>query len=129
MKLYFATIFDINYLSRGLALYESIDRWHKDFLLFVICLDKKVERYFTDNKLKGIEIITIDEIEKHFGELLSVKSSRSYIDYVFTLSPYFPSFILKKNPSLPFICSLDCDQYFFNNSEFIFQELEAHSVL
>jgi hypothetical protein len=129
MRLYFASIFDINYLSRGLTLYESIRKWHNDFVLFVVCLDEEVKRYFLVNTLDGIELITISEIEENYQELLEVKNIRSYIDYVFTLSPYYPSFILKKNPSIPFICSLDCDQYFFNNSEFVFQGLENHSVL
>ncbi len=129
MKLYFASIFDKNYLSRGLTLYESIRKWHSDFVLFIVCLDEEVKRYFLENNLANIELIAISEIEENYQELLEVKNIRSYIDYVFTLSPYYPSFILKKNPSIPFICSLDCDQYFFNNSEFVFQSLENHSVL
>jgi hypothetical protein len=129
MTLYFATLFDINYLSRGLALHESIRRWHKDFVLFVLCLDEQVQDYFHRNKLPGVEAIAIKELEDDYPELNNVKNTRNYIDYLFTLSPYLPSLVLKKNNSIPFICSLDCDQYFFGNSEFIFEELRDHSIL
>jgi hypothetical protein len=129
MKLHFATIFDINYLSRGLALYESLHKWHDNFILYVVCLDAEVRDYFLRNKLSGLEIIALAELEGEFPELNEVKRNMGYIDYLFTLSPFIPSIVLKKNPSVPFVCSLDCDQYFFNNTEFVFRRLDECSVL
>ncbi|MGI8584334.1 MAG: hypothetical protein ACR2KX_19240 [Chitinophagaceae bacterium] len=112
-----------------MALYESIKRHHKNFVLYVVCLDAEVYDYFETNNLTGLQLITLSEIENNYPELLKVKPLRKPVDYIFTLSPYYPGFILQKDPSIPFICSLDCDQYFFSNSEIIFKDLDKYSVL
>jgi hypothetical protein len=127
--LYFATIFDINYLSRGLAFYDSMYKHHRDFVLYIVCLDDKVYSFFLENKFEKVTPVQLAEIENFYPELLVVKAERSKIDYIFTLSPYYPSFILSHNPEIPFICSLDVDQYFFGSCEPVFKELEKHSVL
>lgn len=129
MKLFFSTIFDINYLSRGLSLYNSLNLHHKDFILYIVCLDDQVFDYFIKNNKPSIQLISLAEIEDCYQELLSVKHHRSRVDYIFTLSPFYPSYILKNNPHIPFICTLDCDQYFFSNSNCVFEDLENYSVL
>ncbi|MDQ2719734.1 MAG: glycosyl transferase [Bacteroidota bacterium] len=127
--LYFATLLDINYLSRTQAMYESIKRHHNNFVLYIVCLDGEVYDYFKKNGQDNIVLITLKEIEEKYKELETIKSTRNAIDYIFTLSPFYPSYILQKFTHIPFICSLDCDQYFFNNVEFLFKALEKYSVL
>ncbi|RYD73972.1 MAG: glycosyl transferase [Sphingobacteriales bacterium] len=129
MRLHLATIFDSNYLSRGLALYQSLRNHHTDFVLYIVCLDEKVASYFLQNKKENIVLIRLKELEENYPELLLIKEKRSAIDYLFTLSPYYPSYILTKFPSIPFICTLDCDQFFFNNVEFVFEDLQHYSIL
>lgn len=129
MKLYFSTIFDINYLSRGLLLLKTMREHHNDFSLFIVCLDEDVKAYFLKNKYEEVTLVTLSEIENEYPQLLSVKATRKKVDYIFTLSPFYPSYILTKNPQIPFICSLDADQYFFGSCESAFAALDQYSVL
>ena len=127
--LHFATIFDINYLSRGLALYNSILVYHLRFTLYVIALDEDTVDYFNRNTYDNIKIIRLADIESYFSELSELKKVRSKVSYTFTLSPYYPLYILNKFSEIPHICTLDADQYFFNSSEIIFKDLDSASVL
>lgn len=129
MTIYFATVFDSNYLTRALVLYDSIERYHDDFILYVICLDEGVYKYFSILNVNNIKLIRLAELEEYYPELLKVKSKRKIVDYIFTLSPYYPSYILDHDPKIPFICSLDADQFFFSNSEEVFADLRNCSVL
>jgi hypothetical protein len=127
--LYFTAILDYNYLGRLKALFDSMRQHHKNFTLFIVCLDDKLYQYLSRNKLPDTETIRLDDIEQFYPELIEVKKVRAAIDYIFTLSPYYPSYILENYKEIPFICSLDVDQYFFSSAESIFKELQSCSVL
>ena len=42
--LYYCTLFDSNYISKGIALYLSLERHTDDFLLYVMAMDRKCEK-------------------------------------------------------------------------------------
>ena len=44
--LYYCTLFDSNYISKGIALYLSLERHTDDFLLYVMAMDRKCEKMF-----------------------------------------------------------------------------------
>src|SRR6185312_10435597 len=104
--LYFATLFDINYLSRGLALLDSLTAHSSSpFKLFVLALDNGVVEYFEKHSTDTVDVITVDDIETHFPELRHAKENRSKIEYYFTLSPYLPLYILQKFPGVDQVTS------------------------
>lgn len=129
MEYHFASIFDHHYFSRAIALYESLEQTGIDFSFYAIALTPEciqlLERLNKDN----IQIISLQEIESYYPELELVKKQRSQIDYVFTLSPYYPSYIFVKHSHIDHICSLDADQYFFSNPKEIFDLLSEGSIL
>lgn len=127
--LYFAAILDSNYLSRLITMYDSLSRYHKQFTIFIICLDDNLYEHLRINVLPNSELVRLSELESFYPELIEVKKERGIIDYIFTLSPFYPSFILEKHPEIPFICSLDVDQYFFGNCETVLRNLDTCSVL
>jgi len=129
--MYFVTLFDYNYFSRGLALYDSLLRYYKDdFQFFVIALDQSTAVEIKNNQcLTKITLIDLEEIEQEYPELLDVKSSRTKVEYYFTLSPFLPSFILNKYSYIHRITSLDSDLLFFNTPELIFQKYPYADVL
>jgi hypothetical protein len=95
----------------------------------VVCLDDKLYQYLEAKKLPNIISIKLTDLEQFYPELEQIKKERSPIDYLFTLSPYYPSYILEKYTDLSFICTLDADQYFFSSADGIFSELDHCSVL
>ena len=55
--LYYCTLFDSNYISKGIALYLSLERHTDDFLLYVMAMDRKCEKM-----LKNMELLQQHQI-------------------------------------------------------------------
>ena len=128
--LHFATCFDANYLSRGMALLESLtERSTIPFRLYILALDEKVNAFFKKSVIENIVIISLDEIELYFPELQNAKTNRSIIEYYFTLSPYLPLYILNQFPKVERITTMDADLYFFNDPNIILNSYASASVL
>ena len=127
---YFATLFDVNYLSRGLTLIHSLNTVLKqNFHLYILTLDTETYDYFINYSNKNVSLISLNEIESDFPELLEAKTNRSKIEYYFTLSPILPLFILKKYKSCDRITTLDADIYFFSSPEHIFNSFKKDAIL
>lgn len=126
----FCTLFDKNYLSKGLALFDSLNHHCHEMSIFVLCLDDFTFNYLTQSTIKNIIPIPLSELEDFDKELLAAKNNRTLIEYYFTMSPCLPLFLLKKNPNMPWICSLDADIYFYDNPKPIFDSFEKkYSIL
>lgn len=127
--LHFATLFDKNYLSRGLALLESLQKVSsQSFVLYVLALDNEVISFFQNDNYPNIRTIALEDIEQCYPELLKIKPRRSRVEYYFTLSPYLPSYIFKQF-EISRITTLDSDLYFFSDPRVIFDAYPEASIL
>lgn len=129
MHYHFATLFDHHYFSRAISLYQSLDNLKIDFTFYAITITEESAKLLTEYAKKNIIPISINDIEQQFPELIEIKKTRIGVNYIFTLSPYYPLYILQRFTNIPHICSLDADQYFFSSPEPIFNLLNLHSVL
>jgi hypothetical protein len=128
--IYFATLFDKNYISRALVLYESLNKNCLDFTLYTLCLDIDSYNYLIDNDSAYSKLIPLklSEIEDKYLELNIAKSNRSLIEYYFTLSPFLPLYLLETY-KIPFICTLDADIIFYSSPHTIFSNLDKYSII
>lgn len=126
----FVTLFDKNYLSRGLALYNSLGKkCDVPFLLFILCMDNESYLYFSEKKLKNISLIKLSEVEAFYPVLLKLKQERSRGEYCWTLTPFSIQYVLK-TANVPMCTYLDSDLYFFDSPKCLFDELpDDKSVL
>lgn len=129
--LHFVTLFDINYLSRGMALYTSLLKHTKAGIkLYVVALDEvvgvEIKKIVEDDSLIVIEL---QDLEIAYPELVQAKNSRSIIEYYFTLSPFLPDYILQQYSSVDRITSLDADLYFYNDPQLIFDQYPNAEIL
>lgn len=126
--MYFATILDKNYITRAQVMYDSLFNTAKEnlTLLFVFCLDDLVFEYF-ENKDK-IQVIKLRELELYFPNLKIAKTTRSYVEYIFTLSPFLPLYILKKFEYVNRITSIDADLYFLSNPNIVIDRLQSFEI-
>ena len=125
---FFTTFFDKNYLSRGIALIESLKIHCGPHHIFVLCLDKYTFSHLNNLNSPNITPILLHELEAFYPELLPCKNDRKLIEYYFTLSPYLPLFILEKFKT-PHICSLDADILFLSNPTPLFEHLHNFSII
>ena len=123
----FSVILDKNYIARFKTLLNSLSRYSTSYTFYVISLDD--ETYSTFSKVKNCIPIKVSVILEYYPELKQLEYERDRVSFIFTLSPYFPSYILEINNHLKYICTLDVDQYFFSSPKPIFDLLERYSVL
>ncbi len=124
---YFCTLFDSNYLSRGLALLESLEATTGAFHLFVVAFDSACFEVLQSIGNKNISVISLNEFEDE--ALLQVKPTRTKGEYCWTCTPSLVLFCLK-NFNLKECTYLDADLYFFSDPQQLLDEVtDQQSVL
>lgn len=123
----FCTLFDANYLYRGLALYNSLKKYCPQFFLWILCMDEKTFEILQKMNLKNIKLVHLSEIED--VNLLSVKKNRNPGEYSWTCKSYLLSFILENNKDIDVIAYLDSDLYFFGSPYEFYKEFEDNSIM
>ena len=124
---HYCTLFDRNYLLKGLALYRSLERHGGRFTLHVLCMDQVVHDILGRMNLAHVNLIRRVDFED--AELLAVKPSRSVAEYCWTCTPSLPLYVLARQPDIDLITYLDADLYFFSSPQPIFDELGGRSIL
>jgi hypothetical protein len=124
----FATLFDKNYLSRGITLYNSIKDNCKCFTFYVLALDEFTNNYLDNANFENLKIINLRELEEFDTGLADSKNNRTLIEYYFTISPCLPLYILNKF-NADHVCTLDADLFFYSTPESIFEKLDEYSVI
>ena len=123
----FCTLFDKNYLYRGLALHSSLLEHCPDFFLFILCLDDETQATLSRLNLKNVRLVSSRDIES--PELLAARQNRTRQEYAWTLGSFFTNYVLENNAGLPSITYLDSDIYFYSSPQALFDELGEDSVL
>ena len=126
MKNIFCTVFDRNYLTRGLVLYFSLQKnCSNGFQLYVLCMDDSVYRILQAMNLEGVIPISLLEFENE--ELLKVKKERTAQEYSWTCGSNFCRYLLL-NRGVESITYLDADMEFYADPQIIFKEIGNSSV-
>ena len=116
----FCTLYDSNYISKGIALYLSIAKYSDDFTMYVMAMDRKCEEMLSNLQLPHVIMECLDD--NLTPELLEAKANRSRAEFCWTCGSFVTHrFITKYN--LPDITYLDSDLMFFSSPKVIFDEL------
>ena len=116
----YCTLFDSKYLSRGLAMYESLKTHSGEFNLYIFAFDDLSFRILEELSLQYVTLISLNEFESN--ELLEVKSGRSKAEYCWTCTPSTISYVLKKY-DVPFCTYLDSDLFFYSDPSVLIEEM------
>lgn len=115
------TLFNVNYLDKGLALYESLDRVSNKFVLYVLAMDEKCYEILEDLNLKNIVPIKLSDFENE--ELLKVKPNRSVGEYCWTCSSNLIRYVI--DTYQPEYCTyIDADLFFYSDPYQIIEEMK-----
>lgn len=125
----YCTYFDSNFLSRGMALYTSLQRHAQPFKLWVLCMDEEVYTVLDQLKQESLILVRLSQLEANDRELLKTRANRSRIEYYFTCTAAWILYLLSQNNSIDILTYLDADLYFFANPQPLFDELGNNSVL
>lgn len=109
---YFCTLLDQRYLSRGIALYHSLNTHLKgNFQLFVVAFDDLAFQLLQQLQLEHLTVISLTEFEDE--ALKKAKLTRSTGEYCWTCTPSVIRYMLLTY-QLPHCTYLDADIYFFD---------------
>lgn len=122
----FVTLFNSNYLSRGLVLYQSLQKHCPDFHLYVIAFDDATYNYFQKFPQKNLTAISLAQFEDE--KLLSIKSSRSATEYCWTCTASTVLYCITTF-NLDHCVYLDADMCFYSNPQSLIDEWGNKSVL
>lgn len=122
----YCTLFDSHYLTRGLALWRSLDKFCDAYHLFIFAFDDDARKILTELELRHVTVVSLKEFED--DRLLSVKPSRSKAEYCWTSTPSVISYCINQY-ELGDCTYIDADLYFFSNPNILIDEMGEKSVL
>jgi hypothetical protein len=122
----YCTLFDSNYLTRGLAMYESLKKYSDSFYLYIFAFDDKSYNLLKKLDLEFVTVISLKIFEDK--ELLKIKDSRNAKEYCWTCTPSTIKYCIETY-NLYSCTYLDADLYFFSNPEILIEEMKCKSVL
>lgn len=117
--IHLCTLSDSNYLDKGLALYDSLQRVCSHFKLYYFAFDETAARILTDLNLRHTEVITTEQFET--DELLAVKKIRSRGEYCWTCTPVIIRYVLE-HYGVGCCTYIDADLYFYESPEILLRE-------
>lgn len=126
MKLNFCTLFNSNYMSRGIAMYESLLKNCKDFHLYIFAFDDRCSEFLKAQKYANMTVISLKEFED--PELLRIKPTRSAAEYCWTCTASTILYSIEKF-GLENCTYVDADMLFYSDPIVLFNELGSKSVL
>jgi hypothetical protein len=116
----FCTLFDSFYLSKGLAMYESLSIHLRSFHLFIFAFDDISLRILKKLDLPSVSVISLSDFET--DELLRVKGERSKAEYCWTCTPSIIYYIITK-----YNCQnctyVDADLKFYSDPSVLIEEM------
>ena len=123
----YCTYFDLEYLDKGLALYQSLVEHAGDFRLHVVCFDDLAHRVLAAMELPHLDLLHVAELEAADPELLATRTTRSSVEYMWTATPCVIRFFRDRD-GLGELTYLDADTCFFSSPEPLFDALGTGSV-
>lgn len=122
----FCTLFNSAYLSRGLAMYNSLTNQCTDFHLFIFAFDDHCYDVLQGLNLRQATVISLKEFENE--ELLEAKKDRTAGEYCWTCTSSAIWYCLHTY-QLDHCTYVDADLLFFSNPNVLTDEMGEKSVL
>ena len=124
----YCTYFDHRYIDRGIAMIRSLRRVDPDCQVVVLCLTDYCADILTKLREPGVVLITLERFESENEDIVAIKSTRTMIEYYFTLTGALVYYLLIQSKSGSLITYIDADLLFYSSPAGIYEELKGGSV-
>ena len=111
----FCTKFDHYYLDRGLALYDSLQRWAPGSGLHVLALSPQCAAFMEALSLPHVRVLRTDDLCRLEPRLAAAKDNRNQAAYVFTQTPFLVLAALQDLSEGQQLVYIDADTSFFSS--------------
>ena len=113
---------------RGLTLFRSLQKHAGEFVLWVLCCDEVSFQNLQTLDLPDLRPVRLAQIEAFEPRLAGAKANRNAVEYLWTLSPVWPLYLLEREPQIEQLTYLDADLFFYASPAPIFEEIGAASI-
>lgn len=115
----FCTLFDRNYIDRGIVLYNSLCDVEENFRLYVIAFDDECAAILKDLNYDKMVVIPYGEFEDN--TLRIAKNNRTRRELIWTCSGYSIRYCIDRF-NLDECTYLDADEFFYNSPRVLFED-------
>ncbi len=123
----FCTLFDKNYMSRGIAMYQSLIVHNENFHLYIFSFDDVCDETLRKMNLGKVTVVSLKDFEDE--RLLAVKLNRTRTEYCWTCTSSVILFCLEKY-KLSNCTYLDADLFFYQSPQLLVNEMpEKYHVM
>ncbi|RZK78315.1 MAG: glycosyl transferase [Pedobacter sp.] len=122
----FCTLFNTTYLSRGLAMYRSLEKQCTAFHLYIFAFDDNCYDLLMRLNLSSATIISLKQFENK--RMLEVKKDRTAGEYCWTCASSSIKYCIEKF-ELDHCTYVDADLLFFKDPAILLEEMGEKSVL
>lgn len=123
----FCTLFDKNFLLKGLALHDSLSEHCPVFKLFILSLDDLTYDILKRMGLSNVVLLKLEELDDQ--ELLNLKNKRKASEFAWTCKPPLVIHILKKYREVEYLTYFDSDIYLYSSPSVIYEEIKDRSII
>lgn len=121
----FCTLFDSNYLIKGLCMYNSLKNVCANFHLYIFAFDDKAGSLLRNMDLEHVTVISLPEFED--DKLLKVKETRSKGEYCWTCASSTILYCIQQF-QLSACTYIDADLFFYSNPKVLIDEMGDNDV-
>ena len=116
----YCTLFDSNYLDKGLVLYRSLCACESSFRLYVFAFDDHCREILEREALEHMVVVSEEQFETE--ALRAVKGERTRAEYCWTCTPWIIKHVLDRYHE-PVCTYIDADMMFFSSPQYIFDDM------
>ena len=127
---HYCTIFDSNYLAKGVAMIRSlIQHSSVPTRIHVYAINRNCEIELEALNLPGVAIWSIGHIELFIPELVELRKTRTHQEWCWTAGSVFTEYVFKHAGMSPHeLTYIDADCFFFSDPEIVFDEIGDKSI-
>jgi len=115
----FCTLFDSNYLDKGVVLYQSLKEAESDFKLYILAMDEACFSILSKMALPQMVLIDIKSFET--DDLKRIRKERSRQEYCWTCGCFTVKYVLEHYGE-PVCTYIDADMFFYDSTQSLFDE-------
>jgi hypothetical protein len=123
---YYCTLFDSNYLLKGVVMLESLLQHAPGAIVYVLCMDEPTIELLATLRL-DVRLLRLVDVEDQ--SLRAARSTRSTAEYCWTLSSALCWYLMERRSDAEWVTYLDADLMFFSSVEPLFGEVGPASIV
>lgn len=116
----YCTLFDKNYLDKGLVLIDSFRKYNTDSTIYILAMDEMCCDILQKLDLPGVIPVSLSDFETE--ELLNAKRTRSRGEYCWTCGANFIYYVIKQFDE-EYCTYIDADMRFYDDPDQLVDEM------